>query len=127
MQLAIDSLPVPFMPHNDEDLLSQLSESIRNSKDITILSARFLNPNRAARLRKRAYLVVVNFEPETVQNMLPTIHLYGGSRTVERAYSSSPQTQCKKCLKIGDVKYHWKEETPTCPFCSLNHTKAEHR
>ena len=65
--------------------------------------------------------------PETVQTMLPTIHLYGGSRTVERANSAYPQTQCKKCWKFGHVKYQCKEETPTCPFCLLNHTKAEHR
>ena len=127
VQLAIHSLPVPFMPDNDEDLMSRLSESILNLKDITILSAQFLNPNRPARLQKKAFSVVVNVEPDSVQAMLPSINLYGGSRTVERAYSSSPQTQCKKCWKFGHVKHLCKEEAPTCPFCSLGHTKAEHR
>ena len=48
VQLAIHSLPVPFMPRDDADLMPQLSESILNSKDVTILSARFLNPDRTA-------------------------------------------------------------------------------
>ena len=34
VQLAIHSLPVPFMPDNNDDLLPQLSESILNSKDV---------------------------------------------------------------------------------------------
>ena len=88
VQLAIHSLPVPFMPGNNEDLLPRLSESILNSKDVMILSARFLNPNRAARLLKKAFSVVVNVEPDSVQTMLPAIHFYGGSPRVERAYSS---------------------------------------
>ena len=59
--------------------------------------------------------------------MLPAIHLYAGSRMVERAYSSSPETQCEKCWKFGHVKHQCKEEAPTCPFCLLSHMKAEHR
>ena len=127
VQLAIHSLPVPFTPDNDEDLLPRLSESILNSKDVSILSTRLLNQDRAARLQKRAFSVVVNVEPDAVQTMLPAIHLYGSPRTVERAYSSSPRTQREKCWKFIHVKHRCKEEAPTCPFCSLNHTKAQHR
>jgi len=127
VQLAIHSLRVDYMPLQDEDLFSYLSDSILNSKDITISAARFLNLNRLSRMEKRAYSVVVNVEPDSVQAMLPSIYLFGNSRTVERAYSSSPLTQCQKCWKYGHVKPLGKAETPTCPLCSLQHTKAEHR
>ena len=127
IQLAIHSLPVNYMPHPDEDMFSDHSESILNSNDVTISAARFLTPNRQSRMEKRAYLVVVNVEPDSVQAMLPSIYLYGNTRTVEKAYSSSPITQCQKCWKYGYVKPLCQTEAPTCPLCSLQHTKAEHR
>jgi len=96
VQLAIHSLPVDYMPLQDEDLFNYLSDSILNSKDVTISAALFLNPNRESRMEKRAYSVVVNVEPDSVQTMLPSIYLFGNSRTVEKAYSSSPLTQCQK-------------------------------
>jgi len=99
VQLAIHSLPINYMPHQDEDLFNYLSDSILNSKDVTISAARFLTPNRQSRMEKRAYSVVVNVEPDSVQTMLPSIYLFGNTRTVERAYSSSPITQCQKCWK----------------------------
>jgi len=63
--------------------------------------------------------VVVNVEPDSVQTMLPSIYLFGNSRTVEKAYSSSPLTQSQKCWKYGHVKPLCKADTPTCPLCSL--------
>jgi len=96
VQLAIHSLPVDYMPLHDEDWFSYLSDSILNSKDVTISAAHFLNPNRLSRMAKRAYSVVVNVEPDSVQTMLPSIYLFGNSRTVEKAYPSSPITQCQK-------------------------------
>jgi len=127
VQLAIHSLPINYMPRQDEDLFNYLSDSILNSKDVTISAARFLNPNRQSRMEKGAYSVVVNVEPDSVQTMLPSIYLFGNTRTVEKAYSSSPITQCQKCWKYGHVKPLCKAEAPTCPLCSLQHTKAEHR
>jgi len=119
VQLEIHSLPV--------NLFSYLSDSILDSKDVTISAARFLNPNRQSRMEKRAYSVVVNVEPDSVQAMLPSIYLYCNTRTVEKAYSSSLITQCQKCWKYGHVKPLCKAEAPTCPLCFLQHTKAEHR
>ena len=115
------------MPHQDEDVFNYLSGSILNSKDVTISAARFLNPNCQSRMEKPAYSVVVNIDPDAVQTMLQSIYLFGNTRTVERAYSSSPITQCQKCWKYGQVKPLCKAEAPTCPLCSLLHTKAEHR
>jgi len=44
-QLAIHSLPIAFLPEDPEELFPCLAESILNSKNIRILSARYLNPN----------------------------------------------------------------------------------
>jgi len=52
VQLAIHSLPVDYMPLQDEDLFNYLSDSILNSKDVTISAARFLNPNRQSCMEK---------------------------------------------------------------------------
>jgi len=58
--------------------------------------------------------------------MLPSIYLYGNSRTVKKAYSSSPFTQCQKCWKYGHFKPVGKAESWICPLCSLQYTKADH-
>ena len=127
VQLAIHSLAVDYMPLQDEDLISYLSDSILNFKDVSISVARFLNPNRQSHMEKRAYSVVVNVGPDSIQTMLLSTYLLGNSRTVERAYSSCPLTQCHKCWKYGHVKPLCKAESPTCPLCSLQHIKADDR
>jgi len=111
----------------DENLFSNLSNPILNSKDVSVSAARFLNPNSQSCMEKRAYAVVVKVERDFVQTMLPSLYLCGNSRTVEKAYSSSPLIKCPKCWKYGHVKPLCKAESPTCPLCSLQHTKAEHR
>ena len=125
VQLAIHSLPINYMPYQDEGLFNYLSDCILTSKDITISAARFLNLNTQSCMVKHAYSVVVNVEPDAVQTMLSSIYLFGNTRTVERAYSSSAITQCQKCWKFGHVKPLCKAEAPTCPLCSLQHTMAE--
>jgi len=45
VQLALHSLPVNYIPHQDEHIFSYLSDSILNSKDLTISVARFHKPN----------------------------------------------------------------------------------
>ena len=45
-QLAIHSLPLAFLPEDPEELFPCLAESILNSKNIRILAARYLNPQR---------------------------------------------------------------------------------
>jgi len=78
-------------------------------------------------MEKRAYWVVVKVGTDAIQTMLPSLYLFGNTRTVEKAYSSSPVTQCQKCWKYGHVKPLCKAEAPTCPLCSLQHMKVEHR
>ena len=96
VQLAIHSLPVDYMPHQDEDLFSYLSNSILNSKDVAISGARFLNPNLQSGMEIPAYSVVINVEPDPIQTMLLSIYLYGNLRTFEKPYWSSPLTEYQK-------------------------------
>ena len=42
-------------------------------------------------------------------------------------FSSSMNSQCKKCWKFGHIPTRCPSTLPVCPFCSLSHTKAEHR
>jgi len=42
-------------------------------------------------------------------------------------FSSSKNSQCKKCWKFGHISTRCPSTLPVCPFCSLAHTKAEHR
>jgi len=42
-------------------------------------------------------------------------------------FSSSKNSQCKKCWKFGQIPTRCPSSLPVCPFCSLTHTKAEHR
>jgi len=84
-QLVIHSLRVDYMPPQDEDLFSYLTDSIHNSKDVTIFAARFLNPNHQSRMEKRAYSVVGNVEPDSVQTMLPSMYLFSNFRIVKKA------------------------------------------
>jgi len=40
---------------------------------------------------------------------------------------SSRNSQCLKCWKFGHISNRCPRDLPVCPFCSLAHTKAEHR
>ena len=42
-------------------------------------------------------------------------------------FSSSKNSQCKKCWKFSHIPTRCPSTLPVCPFCLLSHTKAEHR
>ena len=126
-QLAIHSLPIAFLPEDPEELFPCLAESILNSKNIRILSARYLNPHAQSREGKSATSVIVSVHPGDVLTMGSSIRLFSRSRNVERAYSSNRYTQCKNCWGFGHVAPRCPSTSPVCPICSLNHTRAMHR
>ena len=126
-QLAIHSLPIAFLPEDPEELFPCLAESIHNSKNIHILSARYLNPNAQSREGKSATSVIVSVHPGDVLTMGSSIRLFSRSRTVEGAYSSNRYTQCKNCWGFGHVAPRCPSASPVCPTCFLNHPRAMHR
>ena len=68
-QLAIHSLPLAFLPEDPEELFPCLAESILNSKNIRILSARYLNPDTRSREGKTATSVIVSVHDGDVLTM----------------------------------------------------------
>jgi len=107
-QLAIHALPIAFLPEDPEEHFPCLAESILNSKNVRILSARYLNPNAQSREGKSATLVIVSVHPGDVLTIGSSIRLFSRSRNIERAYSSNMYTQCKNCWGFGHV-------APRCP------------
>jgi len=126
-QLAIHSLPIAFLPEDQNALFPCLAESILNSKNIRILARRYLNPSAQSREGKLATSVIVSVHPGDVPTMGSSIRLFSRSRTVERAYFSNRYTQCKNCWGYGHVAPRCPSSDPVCPICSLNHTHAMHR
>jgi len=42
-------------------------------------------------------------------------------------FPSSKSSQCRKCWKCGHIPSRCPSTLPVCPFCTLSHTKADHR
>jgi len=126
-QLLIHSIPLAFLPSEDAQLFPSLHESIRNARGVSILSARYLNPDTESRDQKSATSVVVTVAPPDAFAILPSINLFSRNRRVEEMFSSSKNSQCKKCWKFGHISTRCPSTLPVCPFCSLVHTKAENR
>jgi len=126
-QLLIHSAPLAFLPSDDDQLFPSLHESIRNARGVSILSARYLNPDTESRGQKAATSVVVTVAPPDAYGILPSINLFSRSRRVEHMFSSSKNSQCKKCWKFSHIPTRCPSTLSVSPFCSLAHTKAEHR
>ena len=122
VQLAIDSLPVDYMPLQDEDLSSYLSDSILNSTGVTISAARFLNPNRQSHMEKYAYSVVVNVEPDSVQTMLPSIYLFGNTQTVEKPTRPPPLPSARSSGSTA-MSNHYARRRPQHALCAPSSTR----
>jgi len=126
-QLLIHSVPLAFLPSDDDQLFPSLHESIRNARGVSILSARYLNPDTESREQKSATSVVVTVAPPDTYAILPSINLFSRNRRVEQMFPSSKSSQCRKCWKFGHIPTRCPSTLLVCPFCSLSHTKAEHR
>jgi len=83
-QLLIHSVPLAFLPSDDDQLFPSLHESIRNARGVSILSARYLNPDTEARGQNNATSVVVTVAPPDAYAILPSINLFSQNRRVEQ-------------------------------------------
>jgi len=126
-QLLIHSIPLAFLPSDDAQLFPSLHESIRNARGVSILSACYVNPYPESQGEKSATSVVVTVAPPDAVAVLPTINLFSRNQRLEQMFSSSKNSQCKKCWKFGHISTRCPSTLPVCPFCSLVHTKAAHR
>ena len=126
-QPLIHSIPLACLPSDDDQLFPSLHESICNASGDSILSALYLNPDPESCEQMRATSVVVTVTPPEAFTFLPSSYLSSQNRKVEQMFSSPKKSQCKKCLKFGQIANPCPSPLPLCPFCSLAHTKAEHR
>jgi len=127
VQLAIPSLPLTFLPGDPEELFPSLADSILNSKNVQIPSARFLNPDPESRAGKSATSVIVSVNPGDVPTMGTSIRPFSRSRTIECGYSSNHYMQCQNGCGFGHVAPRCPLADPVCPLCSLNHLRSNHR
>jgi len=126
-ELLIHSIPLAFLPSDDIQLFPCLHESIRNARGVSSLSASYLKPDPESRGQKTAFSVVISVALPDAFALLPSFNLFSRNGSWELMFSSSKNSQCKKCWKFGQISNRCPNTLPVCPFCSLAHTKAAHR
>ena len=125
--LAIHSLPLSYHPDAPEELFSSVATSIGNAKGVNILSARFLKPDRSSREGKLATSIAITVKPQDVATMRTSIRLFSHPRRVTTIVPANHFSQWDNCCQFGHVEARCSQPQPTCPFCSVHHTKAAHR
>jgi hypothetical protein len=127
VQLIIHGLPIRFLPTDPQELTTSLLSSIRNAADVTIFTARYLQPDPAKRATKRSTSAIVTVSPADVDKIGKSITLFSKPRNVERAHSSNRFMQCKRCWQYGHSAPACKSTHNICPLCSNNHPRSAHR
>src|SRR5205807_511315 len=126
-QLVIHSVPTEVLPYLKEDLVHVMFTAIRNSCEVSILDARFLQPDPEVRARGAATSIVVILSPDDIPRLGSRVRIFSRSCVACPAYPSSKFTQCRRCLRFGHVQAACKASAPSCPLCALHHTHSEHR
>jgi len=127
VQLAIHSLPLHFLPQDEEELFPYIRPAILNNKATPVLSARYLNPDRGSQSNKQATSVVVTVDPQHVSALTSGVFILSQKRKVELAFSANRTFQCRNCWGYGHAHQRCRATHPTCPICALHHTCASHR
>jgi len=99
VQLAIQGLPLCFLPQDEEELFPYIRQAMLNDKVTQILSARYLNPSRDSTETKQATSVVITVDPQNVLALTSAVVILSQKCKVELAFSSSRTSQCKNCWR----------------------------
>src|SRR5437868_15347053 len=78
VQLAIHKLPTAYLPQDPNELCEALAESIRNAIEVSIFTARYLQPDPEKRFTTTH--VVVSVSPNDVQKFGAFVSLYSQLR-----------------------------------------------
>jgi len=88
-QLLIHSIPLDFLPRNDNQLFLSLHQSIRNAIGVFIHSACYPNPDPESRRQKQSTSIVVTVALPNADTLLPSINLFSWNPILEPMFSSS--------------------------------------
>jgi len=114
-QLLIHSIPLAFLPSDNDQLFPSLHESIRNARGVSILSVRYLNLDTGSSSQKKATSLVVFLALPDAFALLPSFNLFSRNRRVEQMFSSSRDSQCKKCWKFSNISNRCPSSLPVVP------------
>ena len=126
VQLAIHSLPLRFLPQDEEERFPYIRQAIVNDKATPVLLGRYLNPSRDSRETKQGTSVVITVDRQNVSALTSGVVILSQKRKVALAFSSSRTSQCKNCWRYGHAHQRCPATHPTCPICALHHTRGAH-
>jgi len=75
-QLLIHTIPLAFLPSDDDQLFPALHESIGNARGVSILSAHYLNSGPESHEQKSATSLVVTVAPPDAYTIGPSVNLF---------------------------------------------------
>jgi len=127
MQLAVHSIPPEVLPEDDTQLFTFMKNSIYNAKAVKIGAARYLNKDRSSRLSKKATSELVSVNPDDVPIPTPALFLCSRRLKVEKTTQANRYTQCTNCYGFVHAYARCRQKPPTCPYCTLHHTRSAHR
>jgi len=126
VQLAIHTLPLRFLPQDEEELFPYLRQAIRNDNATPILSAQYLNQSRDSRGTKQATAVVVTVDLKHIAALTSGVVILSQRRKVELAFSANRYSQCRNCWRYGHAHQRCPATHLTCPIAAPHHSRAAH-
>ena len=100
-QLVIHSIPLAFLPSDDDQLFPSLYESIHNARGVAVLSAHYLHSDPESQAQKTATSLVVSVAPADAFALLPSSNLFSLNLRVEQMFSSSKYCSLTKITDCG--------------------------
>jgi len=71
--------------------------------------------------------VVVSVNPDDVPIPLPALFLFSKRLKVKKTTQANRYHPCTNCYRFGHAHPRCTQKHPTCPYCTLHHTRSEHR
>jgi len=121
-QLLIHCIPLDFLPSADHQLFPSLHESIRNARGVSILSARYLNPDPESREQKRAPSVVVTVAPP---RLMPSSPQSTSSPEIGESNKCSPPLKTPSVRSAGSSATSPTAVPARCPSVPSAHSHIQ--
>lgn len=128
VDFAIHTVPLHALPLDNAELPITMKQALRyaSGNTIEISSARYLRSDPSLRTKATSTIVVAVSLAQADQ-FPSSINLFSRLRRCERLIATNAATQCRNCQQFGQIAARCKQDHPTYPICSLNHTRVAHR